>query len=261
MVSGVIYTQTDFGSNIKGLFSFTDKEDRKGPPTEELNQVVNKYLKQASIENLRQEVIAEKTLAETRRQLKELEEERRRKELKEIENIPLERQVWKSDVSDGDKFIPKPAQSGSEELSPEEYARQFKENARRAGYEIELSSDMQVINYRRIGESTQTISGPSISSSSTSSEEETVPEEPPRPAPPKNKKPPPRKAPTSKVANRDTGERTDRAEGYDADRADLAERDADRYGDEPPPNPREGDSEERPKKESNSSAESSLTTD
>lgn len=257
MVSGVIYTQTDFGSDMKGFFSFADKKDNKQPPAEELNQVVNKYLKQASIENLRQEVIAEKTLAETRRQLQQLEEERRRKELKEIEKIPLDRQVWKSDVSDGDKFIPRAAQSGSEELSPEEYARQFKENARRAGYEIELSSDMQVINYRRIGESTQSISGGS------SPDEELATEEL-RSVRAKNKKPPAaRKASMPKAAHRDTGESADRADSHDTDRADLVveQRDVERNGDEPSQPPvRDRDSEDRSKKESSSSAEP-LNTD
>jgi len=244
IVGGVVYTQADFGTNTKKIFSFGGEENKKNLPQVEMNQVVNKYLKQASIENLRQEVIAEKTLAETRAQLKRLEEERRRKELKEIANIPLERQVWKSEVSDGDVFLPKPAQNSSEELSPEEYARQFKENARKAGYEIELSSDMQVINYRRIdGGGSQPISiapsAVSVGTATNTSDEESPDEERPAPAPKaKKSSPPPRsKASAAKTPSRGSADRAD------IDR-DVADRDAESYSDDPA-QLREKDPEER----------------
>lgn len=74
----------------------TAVNNKKSPvPQAVVDKVVNKYLKQANLENLKQQVLTEKTLAETQKELREAEKRKRDLEFKKFEDIPLERQIWK----------------------------------------------------------------------------------------------------------------------------------------------------------------------
>lgn len=83
-----------------------DVSTRKAPvPQAVVDKVVNKYLKQATLENIQQQVLTQKTLAETQKELRDAEKKKRDLEFKKFEEIPLDRQVWK-DPSNQPGYVP-----------------------------------------------------------------------------------------------------------------------------------------------------------
>lgn len=115
------------------------------------DKMVNKYLQQAAQNVERQRVLSERSLIEARERLEEIERRKRNEEQQAAQSIPLERQIWKEPVGDTaaeilDAEISEAQSRGfSSEEQKQEYARQFIENARRGGYHIELSDDLEVI--------------------------------------------------------------------------------------------------------------------
>lgn len=115
------------------------------------DKMVNKYLQQAAQNVERQRVLSERSLIEARKRLEDLERRKRNEEQQAAQNIPLEQQIWKEPVGESaaeilDAEISQAQARGfSSEQEKQEYARQFIENARRGGYHIELSEDLEVI--------------------------------------------------------------------------------------------------------------------
>lgn len=120
------------------------------PDAKSEDKIVNKYLQQAARNADLQRAISDKNLLDARARLEEIEKRKKQEELKAIQEIPLERQIWKeprdtaAQILDAD--INQSGMSGEmTEEQKKEYARQFIENARRGGYHIELSDDLEVI--------------------------------------------------------------------------------------------------------------------
>ena len=132
--------------------------------SQELDKIVNKYIKTTNQEALKTKILAEKSMIETRRKLAEFERQKRLKQDKENAEIPKDQQVRKNNEID-DSYSPvntllskanqKFQQEREEELEKQEYARQWILNARQAGYLLELSPDLEVIRYTPIRKPSQ----------------------------------------------------------------------------------------------------------
>ncbi|AGH94620.1 hypothetical protein [Pseudobdellovibrio exovorus] len=118
----------------------------------EEDKIVNKYLQEASKELERQKMISDRNLREAQRKLAELERAKKLKEQKEIESIPLERQIWKEpqretavEILDGE-ISQLQQQIRTIDRQQKKAADDFVENARQEGYHVEVSDDMEVTN-------------------------------------------------------------------------------------------------------------------
>lgn len=122
---------------------------------QDLDNIVNMHIKKTVFEAQKTKMITEKSAAETQKMLIELERLKKIQEQKEIADIPLDRQIWKNDqnlplqssetVLEGENQISK-----MNEEEKKEYARQWKENALKEGYLLELSPDLEVIRFTPI---------------------------------------------------------------------------------------------------------------
>lgn len=118
----------------------------------EEDKIVNKYLQEASRELMRQKAIADSNLRDAQRRLAELEKAKKLKEQKEIENIPLERQIWKEPARDAsaegleNEISQLQQQIKSLDQEQKRATDEFVENARQEGYYVEVSDDMEVTN-------------------------------------------------------------------------------------------------------------------
>jgi hypothetical protein len=128
-----------------------------------VDQVVNKYLQAASNEAQLNELRVQRDLQLARQKIEEA-------EVKSAD-IPMEQQIYKRslEVTSAEPTIAQiPAQKSNEtsfdlemdpkSMTPEqkkEYARQYIENARRGGYVIELSADLEVIKVTPIRKPSQ----------------------------------------------------------------------------------------------------------
>lgn len=122
---------------------------------QDLDNIVNMHIKKTAFEAQKTKMITEKSAAETQKMLIELERLKKIQEQKEIADIPLDRQIWKNDqnlslqssetVLEGENQISK-----MNEEEKKEYARQWKENALKEGYLLELSPDLEVIRFTPI---------------------------------------------------------------------------------------------------------------
>jgi hypothetical protein len=123
------------------------------PSAEEL---VNKYLKQGSVELQQQQI---ESMAKIKSNL--IDEKKNKVVVKEIppDQIPIEMQIAKdksnsSEQSLTEEFNQKYFQSQVDQVADEqarkEYAKEFIENARKNGYHITLSEDLQVTSVKPI---------------------------------------------------------------------------------------------------------------
>lgn len=143
------------------FFYFKDKPlfsaDASHVSSKDMDKVVNKYIHETSTDVLRQKLITDRALVEARKKIAEIEKVSKLKQQKEQESIPAEKQIWKeADM----KSVPQPqvAESSDGAMSESEkrdYARQYIENARRGGYEIELNKDLEVIKVTPIRKPSQ----------------------------------------------------------------------------------------------------------
>lgn len=153
---------------IGGVFFYfkTHKENQlsfKGKSSElsaqELDRIVNKYIKTTNQEALKSKIMAEKFMTEARQRLAELDRQKKLKQDKENAEIPKERQIRKDNsldtvvVNSGNSEIND--QNAMEEIEKKEYARQWILNARKAGYILELSPELEVIKYTPIRKPSQ----------------------------------------------------------------------------------------------------------
>ena len=155
---------------IGGVFFYfkNHKETKRaaGKPadlsSQELDLIVNKYIKTTNLEAFKSKVMAEKFILEARQRLAELDKQKRLKQDKENAELPKERQIRK----DNESFDPgtpivnsrvteKNDQEVMNEQEKKEYAKQWILNARKAGYLLELSPDLEVIRYTPIRKPSQ----------------------------------------------------------------------------------------------------------
>lgn len=153
------------------FFYYKNSKESRQPATksselssQELDQIVNKYIKTTNLEALKTKVMAEKFIIETRKKLAAVERQKKLKQDKENAEIPKDRQIRKNNEIDENsspvdvllsKVNDKKLQEQQEEYEKQEYARQWILNARKAGYLLELSPDLEVIRYTPIRKPSQ----------------------------------------------------------------------------------------------------------
>lgn len=105
-------------------------------------RIVNKHLQDTSHNMIRGQAEQKKMIDAALRESMKLKE----KPIP-VPDIPLEAQLHKNTVILNKPVIPQKNSNpkSNEVMDKNEYARQFIENARRGGYEIELSEDLEVI--------------------------------------------------------------------------------------------------------------------
>ncbi|MFZ3230402.1 MAG: hypothetical protein WA160_09365 [Pseudobdellovibrio sp.] len=153
---------------VYGIFYFTDfkkiifkreiatVENKK--PAADVDEVVNKYIKQTANQILRDQL---DTQIAVKRQLNKPMKINNTAEINP-EDIPAEQQIVKESQlkdamqSDGSgKSEQFEAQRKQDELDKKEYARQYIENARKEGYHVVLSADLKVISVTPIRKPSQ----------------------------------------------------------------------------------------------------------
>lgn len=118
------------------------------PSQKDIDQVVNKFMKQTAQQST--EELWNAKLAINRQLKKPLNIKKNETEIRP-EDIPADQQIWKDDQnatpSDviSNELFQQELQKKLEVQEKQEYAREFIENARRNGYHIELSPDLNVI--------------------------------------------------------------------------------------------------------------------
>lgn len=128
----------------------------------DVERIVNQYLQETNRKMQRDQVDSKKAIDEALRQASKLKE----KPAPPLE-IPREAQIHKDPANDPNfkqvqnqaiaKSLKQQMQNQPEILDKEEYARQFIENARRGGYNIELSDELEVIRVTPIRKPSQEI--------------------------------------------------------------------------------------------------------
>lgn len=126
-----------------------------------VDELVNKYIQQATQEAVKTRFEREKALLEAKNKLAEINKLNEIKQDEERAKIPREKQIWKeSDVqiqteaavptpTNRNNFYDKdPSQMTASEKK--EYAKEWIANAKEAGYRLELSPDLEVIKYEPI---------------------------------------------------------------------------------------------------------------
>lgn len=139
------------------------KEKGSELSSQELDLIVNKYIKTTNLEALKTKIMAEKFMIEARKKLAEIERQKKIKQDKEISEIPQDRQIRKDNNNDTEspnqiinsKVYENHDQEGMDEFEKKEYARQWILNARKAGYLLELSPELEVIRYTPIRKPSQ----------------------------------------------------------------------------------------------------------
>lgn len=131
---------------------------------EQLDELVNTHLKKTVQQNQLTKIMNEKALFENRTKRAAFERQRKAKEDKEITKIPATSQIWKDEQKANGST---PTQVINEVLNEntdyekmiatekKEYARQWIENARKEGYLLELSPELEVIKYTPIRKPSQ----------------------------------------------------------------------------------------------------------
>lgn len=150
-----------------GVFYFLSvkKSERKVAATEQnkpqvnVDDVVNKYIKQTADQILRDQVRSQQNI---RQQLSKPIVINKEPEINP-QDIPVEQQIWKDKRLDQLNAEAKKAeqlsiaeQKRQEELDKKEFARQYIENARKDGYHVVLSPDLQVLSVTPIRKPSQT---------------------------------------------------------------------------------------------------------
>ena len=153
------------------FFYFNDSKKKFYPINHALNssekdklvdQVVNKHIKEANQLNTANQLKMDRALFEARKKVLAADELARQKEDLKNQKIPLERQVvTEAELRRQAEQLPpveapvvksrksnRSVELDVSKMTPEEkdeYARQYIENARKGGYHIELSEDLEVI--------------------------------------------------------------------------------------------------------------------
>ncbi|MGZ3726740.1 MAG: hypothetical protein ACXWQQ_13115 [Pseudobdellovibrio sp.] len=167
------------------FFYFNDYKKKQSAPTgmslverdKMVDQVVNKYIKETTMETSLNKIKIDEALAAARKKIADDREAKRLKDEKEMQNIPIEKQVaTEADLQaqaaamQSQAPAPQPARQETIELNPkkmtqaqkEAYAREYIENARKGGYQIELSEDLEVIKatpIRKPSQQSDTVEG------------------------------------------------------------------------------------------------------
>ncbi len=150
-----------------GLFYLQSKNSFFSPEKEisadnrskvDVDQVVNKFMRQTAEQSVHDQLAAEQAL---KKQLgKPLPVKKVEADIK-YEDIPLERQIWKEDRSATpaeviqSEVFDREMQKKIDENDRKEYARQYIENARQAGYHLVLSPDLKVLSVTPIRKPSQ----------------------------------------------------------------------------------------------------------
>lgn len=131
---------------------------------QQIDDIVNSHIKKTVQESRQTKIINEKAMLDTLKKLTELERQKKIEQDKEIAKIPTARQIWKEEqkVNDvtpeqviGGVINDSVEQEKMDEAEKKEYARQWIQNARKAGYLLELSADLEVIRYTPIRKPSQ----------------------------------------------------------------------------------------------------------
>lgn len=140
------------------------KVNQSSLSSQELDKIVNKYIKITNEEALRIKIMSEKSLLETKKKLTELERLSKIKQYKDDMNIPLARQIRQDSQTEVEtipadlinKNIYDISQQDKIDLADKkEYARQWIQNARKEGFLLELSADLEIIKYTPIRKPSQ----------------------------------------------------------------------------------------------------------
>ncbi len=130
----------------------------------DIDQVVNKFLKQTSEQTIKDQMAFKSAL---QKQLDKPIEPKRPKLNAKPEDIPANQQIWKADSLTPAEIIQAESQRKEQlelqvELDKQEYARQFVENARKSGYHVVLSSDYKVLSVTPIRKPSQFDQAPEL---------------------------------------------------------------------------------------------------
>ncbi len=128
-------------------------------PKVDIDQVVNKFLKQTSEQTLKDQLAFKEAL---QKQLNKPVVIKREKVRLQTDDIPAKQQIWTNEELDRSPAEQIQSESNlrqqyreKEELDKQEYARQFIENARKNGYHVVLSSEYKVLSVTPIRKPTQ----------------------------------------------------------------------------------------------------------
>ena len=129
-------------------------------PKVDIDQVVNKFLKQTSEQTLKDQLAFKEAL---QKQLNKSVVIKRKIVKQQTDDTPASQQIWKDEALERSpaeqiqsEINLKQQHRQNEELDKEEYARQFIENARKNGFHVVLSSDYKVLSVTPIRKPTQT---------------------------------------------------------------------------------------------------------
>lgn len=149
--------------DIKKIFAKREVASAsESKPNVNVEEVVNKYMKQTATQMLREQVESELAI---RRQLNQPVVIKKTEPVAEInpEDIPAEQQIWKDNKLKGMANESKKSQQEydenlkkQEEQEKKEFARQYIENARKDGYHVVLSPDLKVLSVTPIRQPSQT---------------------------------------------------------------------------------------------------------
>ena len=167
------------------FFYFNDYKKKQTTPAamsaeereRKVDQVVNKYIKQTTMENSLNQLKIDSALLEARRKIIADREAKRLKEEKELQKIPIEKQVvteaelqaqaaaMQAQFPAQQPEMPQETELNVKKMTQAEkeaYAREYIENARKGGYQIELSEDLEVIKatpIRKPSQQSDTVQG------------------------------------------------------------------------------------------------------
>lgn len=130
------------------------KQDMSSLSDKDQQKLVDRYLKETQSSLRKQEAASQKAITN-----KELPPPKKSPVVNvDPQSIPIEQQIWReskaSDQSLEERFSQQSFQtelaSRQEDDAKREYARQFIENARREGYHITLSEDLEILSVKPI---------------------------------------------------------------------------------------------------------------
>ncbi len=150
------------------VYFLNSNRDSKGETAEashaqdpvEVDRVVNKFMKQTADQTLRDQVATQMAIKKQMTKSIVIEKPLKEKEEKN-EDMPAEKQIWRADRSESPSeqirldLYNRDLQKQMDEQEKKEYARQYIENARQAGYHLELSKDLKVIRVTPIRKPSQ----------------------------------------------------------------------------------------------------------
>lgn len=124
-------------AEVKNQAQVAPKEVIKKIP-QNVDTVVNKYLKQAQLENLRQEVVTQKILIQTKKSVEEYQKQKRLQDQRELEKIPLEQQIWTKEKTQ--KLIEESSAALNEQTPPDQELEPLPEKPLRKPSKVDSDS-------------------------------------------------------------------------------------------------------------------------